>query len=181
MGRETHTVLNCPCIHRDGTLAASGRLRRLRDVGLLEQWGKGAATYYLPGGTLLAALGSPTSSEPLRSDTSDPRPESALLRPEFPALRPEFAALRTELPPALKADFARLGERATPQKLDAFILRLTAWQPLTQDELAALTGRAAAHPRKRNIKRLVTDGRLAYTHPDEPNHPGQRYTSGPRD
>ncbi len=164
-------------INHVDTLTASGRLRRLRDSGLLEQKGKGAATYYQPGARLLAALGSPTSPEPLRSDTTGLRPESPPLRPEFPALRPEFAALFATLPSKLKEDANRLGARATPQELDAFILGLTEWRPLTLEELAALTGRAADHLRKRNIKRLLMEGRLAYTHPDEPNHPEQKYVA----
>lgn len=178
--RELGTIDNAAyrSINHVDTLTASGRPRRLRDSGLLDQKGKGAATYYLPGKRLMAAV-SQTAPEPLPPDTSGLRPEFPPLRPEFPTLRPEFAALRAELPPNLKADFTRLGERATPEELDAFILGLTAWRSLTLDELAALTGRAADHLRKRNIKRLLTEGRLANTHPDEPNHPEQKYVARP--
>jgi ATP-dependent DNA helicase RecG len=162
------------------TLTASGRLRRLRDAGLLEQRGKAAATYYLPGRRLRAALGAPTEPGQLRTDTTALRPEFTGLRPEFTGLRPEFEALRAELTPDIKALLDELGERATPQELDEVIIGLTAWRPLSLDELAGLTGRAGDHLRKRNLKRLIGDGRIAYLHPDEPNHPNQKYVSGRR-
>lgn len=65
----------------------------------------------------------------------------------------------------------------TPEELDAVLIALTTWRPLTLEELSALTGRATVHLRLRNIKRLLTEGRLAYTHPDEPNHPEQKYVA----
>ena len=92
-------------------------------------------------------------------------------------MRPEFEALRAELPPDLQAALSRLGARAASQDLDTVILGLTAWRPLGLDELAALTGRAGEHLRKRNVKRLLAEGRLAYLHPDEPNHPDQKYVA----
>lgn len=109
-------------------------------------------------------------SEPLRS-------ESPPLRSELPPLRTEFEALRNELPDQLRAQLDRLGRRATPEELDAVLISLTAWRPLTLEELSALTGRDTTHLRMRNIKRLLTEGRLAYTHPDEPNHPEQKYVA----
>lgn len=71
-------------INRVDTLAASGRLRRLRDAGLLKQKGKGAATYYLPGGRLLAALGSQTPPEPLRSESEPLRTEPPRCARSYP-------------------------------------------------------------------------------------------------
>ncbi|NOX56630.1 MAG: transcriptional regulator, partial [Planctomycetes bacterium] len=65
-------------INRVDTLTASARLRRLRDAGLLEQRGRGAATYYVPGTRL-------------RVPSAD-RPEPGILRPELDALRPELDA-----------------------------------------------------------------------------------------
>ncbi len=150
------------------TLTASGRLRRLRDGGLLEQRGKGAATYYLPGVRLLAAPGAPTTAKPLRPDESG-------LRPESPPLRAEFEALRAELPEPLRAELATLGKRSTPQELDRMIIGLCAWRPLSLAEIGALTHKTPNHLRSRNIKRLLTEGRLAYLHPDEHNHPDQKY------
>ena len=159
-------------INHVDTLMASGRLRRLRDAGLLEQRGKGAATYYLPGGRLLAALGTPTPPEPMRADT-------AALRPESGPLRAEFDALRAELPDPLRAELARIGQRSTPEELNAVLIGLCAWRPLSLAELAGLTGKTSNHLRSRNVKRLVTDGRLAYLHPEEPNHPDQKYVAAP--
>lgn len=199
--RELRAIDNAAyrSINHVDTLTASGRLRRLRDSGLLEQKGKGAATYYLPGRRLLAALGSLTTSEPLRTESDSLRPEFPPLRPELtalapggsplahgvpplahgvPPLRTEFEALRSEVPETVRGQLERLGRRATPEELDNVLISLAAWRPMTLEELSHLTGRDAAHLRSRNIKRLLTEGRLAYTHPDEPNHPEQKYTVG---
>ena len=157
-------------INHVDTLTASGRLRRLRDAGLLEQRGKGAATYYRPGGRLLAALGTPTPPEPLRTDTTALRSESA-------PLRSEFDGLRSELPDPVRSQLANLGRRATPEELDAVLIALACWKPLSLEELSALTGRATTHLRMRNIKRLLTAGRLRYLYPEEPNHPDQKYVA----
>jgi ATP-dependent DNA helicase RecG len=162
-------------INHVDTLTASGRLRRLRDAGLLEQQGKGASTYYLPGGRLQAALGAPTP--PPEADTAVLRPELPGLRPELPALRPEFQGLRAELPPEIDAALAQLGSRAAPDELDGILLRLAHWRPLSIEEMAGLTGRAPEHLRKRNVKRLLTEGKLGYLYPEEPNHPDQKYVA----
>lgn len=150
-------------INRVDTLTASGHLRRLRDAGLLEQKGKGPATYYVPGARLREPAAGRTAAEPLRTDTG--------------ALRPEFEALRAELPGSLRAELSRIGQRSTPEELNAILIGLCAWRPLSLTELAALTGRSPNHLRSRNIKRLMDAGRLKYLHPDEPNHPDQKYVA----
>ncbi len=162
-------------INHVDTLTASGRLRRLRDSGLLEQRGKGAATYYLPGGRLRAAIGPLTPTESLRAEF----PEG--LRAESRPLRAEFEALRAELPAPLRADLEGLAQRSTPEELDPIIIGLCRWRPLSLIELAGLTGKTANHLRSRSVKRLLTARRLAYTHPDEPNHPDQKYVAAKAD
>jgi ATP-dependent DNA helicase RecG len=165
-------------INRVDTLSASGRIRRLRDAGLLEQKGKGAGTYYVPGGRLLAALGR-TEPEPLRPESPALRPESPALRAESPPLRAGFDALRAELPDPLRAELAALGKRSTPDELDEVLIKMCEWRPLSLAEIAALSGKTPNHLRSRNMKRLLAKGRLAYLHPDEPNHPDQKYVAPP--
>jgi len=157
------------------TLTASGHLRRLRDLGLLDQRGKGVATYYVPTQRLVPPKGPPTEPEPLRSGRKTLRPELPPLRPEL--LRPEFEALRAELPGDLRDRLAALGKRATSEELNGLIVRLCQWRPVGLLEMAALTGRAIDHLRKRSLKRLLKDGRLTYLYPDEPNHPHQKYVA----
>jgi ATP-dependent DNA helicase RecG len=153
------------------------RLRRLRDLGLLDQKGKGAATYYVPTERLVPPKGAPTEPEQLRSGRKALRPEFPPLRPEL--LRPEFEALRAELPNDLRDQVAALGKRATSEELNGLLVRLCKWRPLGLLEIATLTGRAVDHLRKRSLKRLLKDGRLAYLYPDEPNHPHQKYVAAP--
>ncbi len=52
------------------TLEASARLRHLRDLGLLEQRGKGSAAYYVPTPMLLGAAGEPDGLAPGGKDKS---------------------------------------------------------------------------------------------------------------
>jgi ATP-dependent DNA helicase RecG len=145
------------------TLTASGHLRRLRDLGLLEQKGRGSATYYVPGTRLM-----PLEQPPILT-----KPEP--LRPGHKALRPELEALRPELPETLRSEVAGVGQRAAPEQLDAVVLHLVTWRPLGLDELSALTGRSPDHLRKRSLKRLLAKGSVAYLYPEEPNHPEQKY------
>jgi ATP-dependent DNA helicase RecG len=159
------------------TLTASGRLRHLRDAALLEQHGKGAGSYYLPAARFLAALGVQTEPEPLRAQSVPLRAGFDALRAGFDPLRAEFEALRAELPEPLRAHLCKLGQRSTPEELDATLMGLCAWRPLSLGELAALTAKTPNHLRSRNIKRLLTDGRLQYLHPEEPSHPDQKYVA----
>jgi len=143
------------------TLTASGHLRRLRELGLLDQKGRGAATYYIPGPKFLAkGPASRTKSKPLRS-----------------TLRTEFEALRSELPDELRTELQRVGKRVTPDELSAVLVKVCRWRPLGLPELSALTGKTAAHLRTRILRRLLADGRIRYLYPDEPNHPQQKYTA----
>jgi len=161
-------------INRVDTLTASSHLRRLRDAGLLEQKGKGPATFYVPGERLRAPTAGQTATEPLRPDTKP-------LRPESPDLRADLDALRAELPGPLRAELSQIGQRTTPEELNGVLIGLCTWRALSLAELAALTDRSPNHLRSRNIKHLISAGRLAYLHPDEPNHPDQKYIASSGD
>lgn len=146
------------------TLTASGRLRRLRDLGLLDQKGKAATTYYVPGPKLHRnTLLTKTKAEPVRTKSA--------------ALRTELGTLRAELPPALRSELESMGKRVTPQELASVVTRLCRWRSLSLPELSALTGKTASHLRTRVLRRLLDDGYVRYLYPDEPNHPHQKYTA----
>ena len=122
-------------------------------------------------------LCSADESASTRADIAPLRPESPGLRSESAPLRSEFDALRSELPDPIRSQLAELGRRATPEELDAVLIALASWKPLSLEELSALTGRATTHLRMRNIKRLLTECRLGYLYPEEPNHPDQKYVA----
>lgn len=181
--REAGAITNA--MYRDinnvDTLTASGTLRRLRDAGLLEQKGKGRATFYLPTQQLLgnggaaapalaaeAALGHAAQSDgsPSLSDGSQPQSDG------FPA---QSNGLLPPIPPDLADVLDKLGKRATPDEVKNVIVKLCAWRPMRLAELASLLGRAANYIRGQYVYPLVQAGRLEHTIPDNPAHPQQAY------
>ncbi|MBA3624528.1 MAG: putative DNA binding domain-containing protein [Methylibium sp.] len=157
-------------------LAASQALRRLRDAGLLEQKGRGSATYYVPT-TKLLPIDEPVSialsrkpvglsgnlgglSGNLGGLSTDPPMQSSKLPPD--------------LPPALATVIERLGMRAPPGEVEAAIVMLCAWRELRTDELVALLARRAGTVRS-YVTRLVQQGCIQQRYPRQPNHPQQAY------
>jgi ATP-dependent DNA helicase RecG len=172
------------------TLAASGRLRRLRGMELLEQKGKGNQTFYVPGPRLAAELSR------WRGDAMEPKHVVAVQPPAFPGkplsegprslseeVAPSLKALseeeilRAELPPDLVADIAQAGKRTTPDVLEEIIYQLCRWRPLTLVQLAQLTDRKPEHIRQRALRALLSSGRLMYERPNLLSHPSQRYVA----
>ena len=85
--REKGAISNAEyrTIHGVDTLTASSHLRRLRDIGLLEQKGRGNATFYVPTLGLLSG-GTESSALPI-----SPLSREQILLPEgFPALSKEL-------------------------------------------------------------------------------------------
>jgi ATP-dependent DNA helicase RecG len=182
------------------TLAASAALRRLRDAGLLQQKGRGAATYYIPAERLGLAdkaqeagadgglSGNPQSlSTKLGGLSSNPRglstnPEALSTNPDgllSAQLAAEEAARRKalldQLPGALAARIGAMGQRHPPGEVcDAVVelCRLRDWQA---EELATLLRRHPRYVRNNYLRPLMRDGRLVMTRPEEPNDPGQAY------
>jgi len=167
------------------TLTASGHLRRLRDLELLVQKGKGNKTHYilpenlpsiglslsagltsesggvvpLSGGVGLKVLG----SEKGNADDSDER--------ESPAGLPFEVSER--LPP--------LGKRATRDSMRRAILELCSWRPLMPAEIANYLNRKSAKRLVEDyISPLFIDGLLERTIPDNPAHPAQKYKTTPK-
>ena len=64
------------------TLVASAHLRKLRDLGLLEQKGRGNSTYYVPTLNLLAP-DITTQAPDIRAQAPDIRTQARILRLEL--------------------------------------------------------------------------------------------------
>lgn len=159
-------------LNRVETLVASGHLRGLRDHGLLDQKGKGAATYYVPTERLLNPTAVPGSVPPVgKAQSQEPTPATSGQSQGFPALPQGFPALPTELATAI----AGLGERARPSDVKPIIRRLCAWRPLRAEELAAILRRGQPYVTRTYLTPMVRDGELEFTHPDQPAHPQQAY------
>jgi ATP-dependent DNA helicase RecG len=159
-------------LNRVETLIASGQLRGLRDLGLLEQRGKGAATYYVPTERLL----NPTATYSVapsagKAQSQEPTPATSSQSQGFPALPQGFPPLPKELAAAI----ADLGERARPSDVKPVIRRLCAWRAIRAEELAALLRRGQPYVTRTYLTPMVRDGELKFTHPDQPAHPQQAY------
>jgi ATP-dependent DNA helicase RecG len=149
------------------TLRASQELRQMRELGLLEQKGKGRATYYVPGRLL--------NPEPLPLN-----PEPLAVNPEPPALNPEPInenSLRAALPPDLLAKLDGLKQRESDKaKISAIIHTLCSRQAYSLAELTTLLKRKDVNYVSRNfIKPMIDSGRLKYRYPEVINHPEQAY------
>jgi len=182
--REAGAITNAMYrdINRVDTLTASAALRGLRDAGLLEQRGRGRATYYLPTPVLkgerpsdriagLAATSAPVAgTEPQRL---------ASLSDGSEGLSDGSEALSDGLTEALPAPLAELvgglGQRASSDDIKDAIVRLCAWRPLRLAELAHLLKRSPGYIRGQYVYPLVQAGRLEYTLPENPAHPRQAY------
>ena len=81
---------NINCVE---TLTASASLRRLRDLGLLEQKGRSNATYYVPTSKLLTGHIKPNLQSSNLPSSIELTPKITALSSEFPSLSSELAAL----------------------------------------------------------------------------------------
>lgn len=82
------------------------------------------------------------------------------------------------MPPDLAAALRTLDRRLLPRHLEGLVVRLCAWKPLSLKELSRLLRRDDIYLQNTVIKRLLASGRLAFRHPDQPNHPRQSYVAG---
>ncbi len=181
-------------LNRVDTLSASQTLRRLRDAGLLEQKGRGSATYYVPTPHLLAAVeggpagpgaapGSPAAAAgaskpgalPPKPGGLSPKPGGLSPKPEPLPPKPGLGD-SAALPAGLKAQLAGLGRRSPPAAVEAAIVALCRWQPLGTDALARHLGRGRDTVGD-YVSRLLRAGRLVPTHPQHPRHPQQAYVA----
>ena len=159
---------NINCVE---TLAASASLRRLRDLGLLEQKGRSNATYYVPTNKLLTG--------PIKSNLqSSNLPSSVELTPKISVLSSEFPSLSSELdslPSDLQSELKVVGKRVNPQKMKELVKRICAIQPWKLPELAQLLHRHANYIRQNYLLPLIESNELEYVFPHQPNHPQQAY------
>jgi len=176
-------------INHVDTLAASGCLRRLRDLGTLEIRGAGSRTYYVPGPSMQAASG---ETHKLGVETHKPgvethKPGVETHKPGVETHKPgtptHNATADEPVPPEpIRSQIATAGSRPRQGTVKALIRALCSWRPLSARELVAHLGREDARDLTRTYLRPMIDaGELAYTIPEMPNHPNQKYRLPPQD
>ncbi len=170
--RETGAIDNPSYRQLNGcdSLKASGELRNMRDWGILAQKGKGRATYYVPD----LAFNHPELGKYNQVTSLSNHPEE-FLSDDPDALPDHLNTLSDELPLHLKDIIKDLGRRTNDkEKMNAVILKLCAWRPLTLKQLANLVQRNEKYMLG-FIAPLREGGQVEYTYPDMPNHPDQAY------
>jgi len=195
--RENGWVNNaiCRAYTKLGTLEASGILRRLRDIGLLQQHPHSSMTYYTPTPNLLRPeLSGKIQSEqkiqahekkttltdftPAMPGTNQPtdQPTDQPTRPEsLPTNLQALPANLRALPANLREEIGHLGQRSPPGNVQKIIAELCAVRAFTVDELAAILKRNKRWIFRSYISPMIRDGILEYTEPDNPHHPNQAY------
>lgn len=158
-------------INRTDTLNASGHLRRLRDLELLEMKGAGSRTYYVPGPKFLANPTCPAREMVPEESNSHQSTENSH-QPEEDSHQPLVTVpreLAERIPPA--------GSKPRRDILRALIVDLCRWHALSARELATILHGREHKPLVRDyLTPMVGEGLLAYSIPEMENHPDQRYT-----
>ncbi len=159
-------------------LSSSRHLQHLRDLHLLNQKGKSATTYYVPGNRLTDSQQSQVSipDKPLSGNLGIPdKPLSGNL--SIPDKQYKQLGLPDNfpaLPAPLVQIIVRLGKRATPREVRDVIVALCRWRDLRPPEIAVLIGRSLRHTRDGYLYTMVREGELETVHED-PQHPKQAY------
>lgn len=158
-------------INRTDTLNASGHLRRLRDLTLLDMKGSGSRTYYVPGTTFSATLAPPNTN------TRQPDEDSHQDNDNSHQSIENSHQLLATVPIALKARIPDARSKPRREVIRVLVEDLCRWRSLSARELAAILGGREQKPLVRDyLTPMVAEGVLAYTIPEMENHPDQRYT-----
>ena len=191
--REKGAITNAEhrALNAIDTLTASAQLRKLRDLGLLDQKGKGNATYYVPTEKLLS--GKKTTTQPKAfSDAATPQTTSlseGLASPTSSLsgklasptsslsgkLAPRISELFDALPKELKEAVEKVNRRTSPQVVRDVIRQLCAFKSLQAHEMRALLRRSAKHFSDYYLSPMVESGELELVYPERITHPEQAY------
>jgi len=173
-------------INKMDTLAASQGLKKLRDAGLLQQNGRGSATWYQPTAWMLgddeglsSDLGRLSSNpQGLSRDPSGlPRDPDSLDKAEAEQKAKVRGALLAGLPGDLAARVGALGRRSPPDVVSDVVLSLLRQRAWRLEELGQILLRNPEYVRQKYVQPLLEARRIRMTRPDVPNDPEQAYQS----
>ncbi len=158
-------------------LAASTDLRKLRELELLEQKGKGSATYYIKGTQFPQTLEeSALSEETKMGEHGTLAGEHVSLADKHVSLADKHVSLAQKLPVEIQEVIDVLGRRPG-EKVRPVVLKICQWRACSANELANLLGgRDARALKRKHLNPMIKDGLLSYTYPDMEKHPQQAYT-----
>jgi len=179
--REKGSISNAEyrTINGVDTLTASSHLRRLRDLELLEQRGRGNATYYVPTSKLMTggikAL-TPHISSLNGALTPHISSLNGELTPHISSLNETPSMLSEELTEELKNKVKNLKKRTSPQEIKNLIKELCDLRPLKLSEIATILDRHPKYIRENYLNDMVKNQELEHAFNDL-NHPNQAYKS----
>ncbi len=182
--RETFSIDNATYrdLNRVDALNASHHLRHLRDQGLLDQRGKGSATFYVPAERFISSLDPEAASLPAISQAGNPEALSGNPQPLSGNPQPlsgNLQVLLQSLPGALQDELKSLKKRVSHPVLSNLVRSLCRQRAFTADELATLLGKNRKYVLDRLLTPLRHQGFLNLTIPVQPNHPDQAYITPP--
>ncbi len=148
------------------TLTASGRLRKIRDLELIEKKGGGANTYYIPTNKLL--------------NTTDLEPNTTDLEPNTTDLEPNTTDLEGP-PQEIQNLLNKLPAKAGEKRIFRVILTLCAWRKLHPTEIATYCNRNSIYLRERYLSKLLDDGLVAIDGPKKSKKIAYRTTDAGKD
>ncbi len=210
--REMNFVNNAICQDYTGldTLGVSGILKKLRNLGLLEQHSHASATYYTPTSRLLhpdmadfqKVEPQETSQgiQPTNSSFEAEGPLPTMLEGETerdndlptmltslttkleggPGGSDSLTTMVLSLPPQLEETIHYLGKRGTPTEVQILIAKICEIRPYSRAELSDLLDRTPKWIYQNYLKPMIRDGVLELTIPENPKSPKQAYRTKSR-
>lgn len=160
-------------------LKATQDLRDLKRKNILDQKGKGKATYYIAGGDFLQVEKQSVNS----ANTPPP-----ILSAPVPALSTPVAALSTPVPALstpldrvsenIKQKIAGLGQRVNDVTiLKEIIKEICQDKYFKSTELAIILNKDDHYIKRKFLTPMIAEGKLEYLYPEMLNHPEQAYTA----
>ena len=171
-------------INKVDTLTASQSLKKLRDAGLLQQKGRGSATWYQPTGKMLGDDdGLSSNPDGLSSNSLGLSRDLGALSRDPNSLDKAEAERKTKLrqtllaalPGELAARVGALGRRSPPDAVRDVVLDLLQQRPWRLEELGQLLQRNPEYVRQKYVQPLLEAARIRMTRPEVPNDPEQAY------
>lgn len=152
-------------------LKASADLRVLRKKEILDQKGKGKATYYVPGKLFSGEVNEPVlaKSEPVANTLNRSEPVQVSSEPVYSDLVNQLPKYIQEQLPAFQ------GRIPDKEALEDFICDLCFSKEFSISQLSKLLHKGEKYLLFNFIKPLRESKRLEYTIPEMPNHPQQAY------
>ena len=167
------------------TLEASAQLRRLRDHGLLELRGGGAAAQWVLAGAVAAKTVGETEATGQETQGFEGKTQGFEGKTQgFEGKTQGFGPEAERLPDDLLLEVKELGRRPTSKDLRRVIRKLCAFRPMTPTELARTLGkRDVANFVRSHVTPMLDAGELERIFPESPAHPRQAYrtTGGGRE